>query len=52
MPDEATLATLIQVKDYFGGYATLADFSKDWKQVPDADRLQLRAGIGDGSLTY
>lgn len=44
-------ATLGQVKDFFG-YPTLAAFSVDWKQLPEADRAQLREGIGDGSLTY
>lgn len=44
-------ATLVQVKDYFG-YASLSAFSKDWKQLTEEDREQLKAGIGDGSLTY
>ena len=44
-------ATLTDVKNFFG-YSTLSDFSKDWKEVPDADRKQIRDGIGDGSLTY
>jgi hypothetical protein len=47
MPD----ATLGQVKDFFG-YPTLAAFSADWKQVSNEDRAQIRAGIGDGTLTY
>lgn len=47
MPD----ATLGQVKDFFG-YPTLSAFSADWKQLPEKDRAQLRAGIGDGSLNY
>lgn len=31
---------------------TLADFSKQWKQLSEADKAQLRTGIGDGSLNY
>lgn len=44
-------ANLVQVKEFFG-YATLSDFSKDWKQCTEEDRTHLKAGIGDGSLTY
>jgi hypothetical protein len=31
---------------------TLADFSKQWKQLTETDKAQLRQGIADGSLTY
>lgn len=47
MPD----ATLKQVQEFFG-YPTLSAFSQDWKALPDADRQQIKAGIGDGTLTY
>jgi hypothetical protein len=47
MPD----ATLTQVKEFFG-YPNLAAFSVDWKQMPDADRKQIREGIGNGTLIY
>ena len=45
------LASLIEVKNYFG-YAKLTEFKKDWEKLDDDSRLQLRAGIGNGTLTY
>jgi hypothetical protein len=44
-------ATLLAVKDYFG-YPSLSAFSKDWKQLSETERTQIRTGIGDGSFTY
>lgn len=44
-------ATLIQVKSYFE-IESAAEFSKEWKQLTDKDKEQLKQGIGDGSLTY
>lgn len=31
---------------------TLSDFSKQWKELSDKDKADLRNGIADGSLTY
>ena len=45
------LASLIEVKNYFG-YVKLTDFKKDWEKLDDDSRLQLRVGIGTGTLTY
>ena len=45
------LASLIEVKNYFG-YKKLTEFKKDWEKLDDDSRLQLRAGIGNGTLTY
>ena len=39
------------IKDFFG-YATLADFSKDWKQLTEQDKEQIKTGLRDGTLTY
>lgn len=44
-------ATLIEVKNYFG-IESAAEFSREWKQLTDTDKAQLKKGIGDGSLTY
>jgi hypothetical protein len=44
-------ATLAQVREYFG-YPNLSAFSADWKTMSNEDRAALRAGIGNGSLTY
>lgn len=44
-------ATLIQVKEYFE-ITSAAEFSREWKQLTDTDKEQLKRGIGDGSLTY
>jgi hypothetical protein len=29
-----------------------SEFSKQWKLLSDADKVQLKKGIGDGSLDY
>lgn len=42
---------LKDLKEYFG-YSKLADFSKDWKELTEEDRMQIKAGIADGSMTY
>lgn len=47
----ANEVTMKDIRDFFG-YEKLADFSADWKQMPNADRDQIRAGLGDGTLTY
>lgn len=44
-------ASLKDIKDFFG-YETLPAFAADWKQLPEADRAQIRGGITDGTLTY
>lgn len=31
---------------------TLSQFTAEWKRMTDADKIEIRAGIGDGSLTY
>jgi hypothetical protein len=49
MPD----ATLKQVADFFRlPGETLKQFSDEWKELPEADRADLKKGIGDGTLTY
>lgn len=46
-------ATIKQVSDFFKKDGqTLKEFSAEWRALPDADKAQIRAGIGDGSLTY
>lgn len=51
-------ATLKGVADWFGkvaeegGYPQLSNFSKDWKELSEKDRTDLKRGIGDGTLTY
>lgn len=46
MPD----ATLKQVIDYFG--ISMTQFAKEWKQLSEEERQQIKAGIGDKSFTY
>jgi len=31
---------------------SLSAFAKEWKDVPDESKAELRKGIGDGTLTY
>lgn len=45
------LAPLVEVKNYFG-YSSLREFKTDWERLDEDSRLQLRTGIGNGSLTY
>ena len=33
------------------GYS-MGQFSKDWKELDEKSRVQIRIGIGNGSLTY
>lgn len=54
-------ATIKQVADYFkvGDGTVSADprnsltkFSGEWKMLSDAEKEQIRNGIGDGTFTY
>lgn len=50
-------ATLKAVREFFHTDArpmALADFRKEWTQggLTEQDKAQIRAGIGDGTLTY
>lgn len=36
----------------FFGYENLAQFRKDWSELTDADKTQIRTGLENGSLTY
>lgn len=47
------VATLKEVTDFFRStYATLKEFSEDWKRLTDQDKLDLKTGIGNGTFTY
>lgn len=47
------LATIKQVADFFRLEGEkLADFSAQWKALPDTDKEQIKRGLGDGSLDY
>lgn len=50
MPDENGIATLKEVRDYLE--APSKGFATEWKALTDEDRAQIRAGIGNGTLTY
>jgi hypothetical protein len=43
-------ASLKEVRDYFGidGKQMIAE----WRKLSDRDKVELREGIGDGTLTY
>lgn len=42
---------MLLVKEFFG-YKTMADFRKDWQQLSDQDKKDLRIGIENGTFTY
>jgi hypothetical protein len=43
-------ATLKNVMAYFG--IPTGIFSREWKELTDADKQQIKAGIGNGTETY
>lgn len=43
-------ASLKQVRDFFGIEGK--DMVAEWRTLSEKDKEQLRAGIGDGTLTY
>lgn len=46
-------ATLKAVAEFFRGEGeTLKAFSTEWAALTPDDKAQLKAGIGDGTLTY
>lgn len=51
MSDE-TLATLKDVREFFG--MTVGQFRDEWTKqgLTDDDKHAIRAGIGNGSMTY
>lgn len=42
---------LTVIRDYFGYKSTQA-FSKEWSDLPQKDKDELKAGFQDGSMTY
>ena len=50
---EMAEATLKQVAEFFRKDGeSLTDFSKQWSALSESDKAQIKAGLGDGSLTY
>ena len=46
-------ATLKQIAEFFRKDGeTLTQFAAEWKALTDADKEQIKDGIGDGSLNY
>lgn len=46
-------ATLKEIATFFRKEGeTLSQFAAEWKALPDADKEQIKKGIGDGSFTY
>ena len=43
-------AGIKEVMAYFG--IPITQFGKEWKQLSEQDKNQLRRGIGDGTFTY
>lgn len=43
-------ATLKEVREYFG--MTTPEFRAEWVPLPDSDKAELKAGIGNGTLSY
>jgi hypothetical protein len=44
------LATLKEISDFFGFSG--AQFRAELSKLTDADKMQLKTGIGDGTLNY
>lgn len=44
-------ATPKEVKEFFG-FTNSPEFIKDWKELSDQDKIDLKEGIGNGSLNY
>lgn len=44
------MGTIKDVMEFFGMTAT--EFAKEWKELSATSKVQLKSGIGDGSLTY
>lgn len=42
---------MLKVKEYFG-YKSMAEFRKDWSELTDQDKTDLREGIANDTLTY
>ncbi len=47
MPD----ATLNQIRAFFN-IESAQKFTAEWQKLTDADKAQIRAGIGDGTYNY
>jgi hypothetical protein len=47
MPD----ATLNQIRAYFG-IESAQKFAAEWRQLTDTDKMQIKAGIGNGTYNY
>jgi len=50
-------ASMSEVAKFFGydgknGNPSLATFRAHWQELTEADKTQLKAGIGNGSITY
>jgi hypothetical protein len=47
-------ATMADVFKFFadGTDYKMSEFRNDWKELTDQDKADLKAGIGNGSLTY
>lgn len=49
-------ATMAEVWRYFADGDTksfpLGKFREEWAELTDTDKAQLRAGVGNGTLTY
>lgn len=43
-------ATMVEVMRYFD--MTPATFKKEWSELSDQDKMDLKNGVGNGSLTY
>ena len=47
MPEKSIL---VRIREYFG--MNMTEFSREWRQLDDTSKEQIRKGIGDGTLTY
>lgn len=48
MPEQFTLKDISK----FFGYTSLSEFAKDWKQLDDRSKDQIKGGIQDGTFDY
>jgi hypothetical protein len=42
---------VLKVKEFFG-FESMAQFRKEWQELTEDDKLQLREGLRNGTLTY
>jgi hypothetical protein len=54
--EQPGMASMVEVFNFFSDGKTndykLAQFRKDWGELSEQDKVDLRSGVGNGSFTY